>query len=83
MADVFSEPLMSFAETAKALNMSPSNLAKLRASGKAPPAIQISARRIAFKPSAVQAWVDARDEALTKTAADVSPLPRLTPEVIR
>jgi predicted DNA-binding transcriptional regulator AlpA len=68
MTDVFSEPLMSFAETARALNMSQSNLAKLRAAGKAPPAIQISARRIAFKPSAVQAWVDARDEALTKTA---------------
>ena len=87
MSDVF-EPLMSFADTAKALNMSQSNLAKLRATGKAPPAVQISARRIAFKPSAVRAWIDARDEALqTKTSEkrpkiDVAPDAAAEPDLV-
>jgi predicted DNA-binding transcriptional regulator AlpA len=82
MSDVFEpiEPLMSFAETAKALNMSQSNLAKLRALGKAPPAVQISARRIAFKPSAVRAWIDARDEALPAKKVRAEPKTDVAPD---
>jgi len=54
------EPLLTEAQVAKLIGVSLASLARWRQLGTAPHFIVLGPRRIAFKPSAVLAWLEAR-----------------------
>lgn len=51
--------LLSADKAANILNISPSTLAKMRLSGTSPRYIKLG-RRVAYKPSDLEAWIEAQ-----------------------
>ncbi|PJI42630.1 MAG: DNA-binding protein [Rhizobium sp.] len=51
--------LISAEQAASILNISPSTLAKMRLSGVSPRFVKLG-RRVAYKPSDIEAWIEAQ-----------------------
>ncbi len=54
------DPLLSETEVSDWLHASRATLQRLRADGSGPPFVQLSERRIGYRKSAVERWLDAR-----------------------
>ena len=59
MQDVF-DPILSEEELAKWLDTSRPTLQRQRSDGSGPPFVQLSERRIGYRRSAIEKWLDAR-----------------------
>jgi predicted DNA-binding transcriptional regulator AlpA len=59
MQDVF-DPILSEEELAKWLDTSRPTLQRQRSDGSGPPFVQLSDRRIGYRRSAIEKWLDAR-----------------------
>jgi predicted DNA-binding transcriptional regulator AlpA len=59
MQDVF-DPILSEEELAKWLDTSRPTLQRQRSDGSGPPFVQLSERRIGYRKSAIEQWLEAR-----------------------
>ncbi|WP_417415860.1 helix-turn-helix transcriptional regulator [Hoeflea sp.] len=64
--------LISSEDAATVLNISSSTLAKMRLSGKSPRYIKLG-RRVAYRPSDLEAWVEAQSFASTSEYSEKGP----------
>ena len=60
MVHDFADPLLNEKELAAWLGVSLPNLQRHRAGGSGPPFVQLSQRRIGYRKSAVERWLEAR-----------------------
>lgn len=60
MVHDFADPLLNEKQLAAWLGISLPNLQRRRSDGSGPPFVQLSERRIAYRKSAVERWLDAR-----------------------
>jgi predicted DNA-binding transcriptional regulator AlpA len=60
MVSDFADPLLNEKQLAAWLGISLPNLQRRRSDGSGPPFVQLSERRIAYRKSAVERWLDAR-----------------------
>ena len=70
MQDVF-DPILSEEELAKWLDTSRPTLQRQRSDGSGPPFVQLSERRIGYRKSAVERWLEART--INRVGALVAP----------
>jgi predicted DNA-binding transcriptional regulator AlpA len=54
------DPLLSESEVSDWLHASRATLQRLRADGSGPPFVRLSERRIGYRKSAIEQWLDAR-----------------------
>jgi predicted DNA-binding transcriptional regulator AlpA len=71
------DPILSEEELAKWLDTSRPTLQRQRSVGSGPPFVQLSERRIGYRKSAVERWLEART--INRVGALVSPAQALEP----
>ena len=60
MHDILLDPILSEEDLAKWLDISRPTLQRMRSDGTGPPFIQLSERRVGYRKSEVDRWLDAR-----------------------
>jgi predicted DNA-binding transcriptional regulator AlpA len=60
MAPNFVDPILVEKEVAEWLGISSPNLQRMRADGSGPPFIQLSERRIGYRLSTIERWLESR-----------------------
>ena len=73
MQDVF-DPILSEEELAKWLDTSRPTLQRQRSDGSGPPFVQLSERRIGYRRSAIEKWLDARTISRVGALATTNPV---------